>query len=454
MIRHIAFDLDGVLMDSRDLHLDALNAAIEKFAPDHVIPRETNDGVLSEMPSRRKLEVLNSKGLDHRLNDMILQEKQRQTLRWIDVMVSPDKRLQNLISLLRAAGAKISIVTNAHRETAEKFVVRAGLEVDCIVGNEDVSRWKPNPDGYVRAMARVECGPEETLVFEDTTHGMRAGIAAGARVTFVDDPQYLPDLVMSAIVDAEQGYLRSDLPNVYGLKIVMPMAGEGRRFRDAGYAVPKPFIEVDGIPMYERVLESLGISARTFLLTRDWDGHQVDLGDKRVPAQVIKVPSLTEGAASTVLLAGEELDSDDALIIVNSDNIVGFDFARMHRECVRKDTAGCIVVFRDDHPKWSFAKLGPDGFVTEVAEKRPISDMATAGVYYWRRARDFARYARQMIAQDKRVNGEFYVCPVYNEAIADGKRITVQEARAFHSVGTPEDLDAYVSSRNSDDTRP
>jgi len=105
-----------------------------------------------------------------------------------------------------------------------------------------------------------------------------------------------------------------------------------------------------------------------------------------------------------------------------------------------------ILVFRDTNPKWSFARTNAEGVVVEVAEKRAISDLATVGIYYYRRAGDFIRFARQMIAKDIRVNGEFYVCPVFNEMIEAGLRVLVYEINAsqMHGLGTPEDLDRYL----------
>jgi dTDP-glucose pyrophosphorylase len=108
------------------------------------------------------------------------------------------------------------------------------------------------------------------------------------------------------------------------------------------------------------------------------------------------------------------------------------------------DTDGGIVSFRATHPKWSFAKVNDEGLVTEVAEKNPISDIATVGFYYWKHGSDFVKYAEEMIEQDVRVNGEFYVCPVFNQAIADGKEIRTFDIPKMWGLGTPEDLKYYL----------
>jgi HAD superfamily hydrolase (TIGR01509 family) len=451
MIRHVIFDLDGVLWNSKEIHLEALNDALKELAPGFVISYEENHGPLSELPSRKKLLALNSRGLDPALNDSIIELKQQKTLhRMIDDKTNT-KRLQVLFKFLKQKGIRISVVTNAHRETAYRFLIIHGLStmVETILGNEDVVNNKPSPDGYLKAMREGESTGEETLIFEDTSHGLKAACGAGAYVVYVDKPTRINrKFVGQAIKDSEEGRLKIAVPQVYDLKVVMPMAGEGSRFRNAGYDVPKPFIEVDGKHMYETVLDSMGIQSERILLARRWGDARYDLTKKPLrQTKVIEVALLTEGAACTVLLSRKEMTPEKSLIIVNSDNIVRFDYPRMMREVKRRKADGAIVVFTDTDPKWSFAKIGPDGYVTEVAEKNPISDQATAGVYFWTKSTDFAWYADRMIMQNKRVRNEFYVCPVYNEAVADGKKIIAYQAEAFHSVGTPEDLGEYLMFR-------
>ena len=103
-----------------------------------------------------------------------------------------------------------------------------------------------------------------------------------------------------------------------------------------------------------------------------------------------------------------------------------------------------MLTFTATHPKWSFAKLDQNGLVTEVAEKKPISDIATAGIYYWKHGRDYVKYAEQMIEKNIRFNNEFYVCPVFNQAIEDGKKIKTFHFEGMWGIGTPEDLRTFL----------
>jgi hypothetical protein len=130
--------------------------------------------------------------------------------------------------------------------------------------------------------------------------------------------------------------------------------------------------------------------------------------------------------------------------MANSDQYVEWN----SNECMYAFTAdeidGGIVTFEATHPKWSYALVGDDGFVSEVAEKKVISNEATVGIYYWKRGSDYVKYAEDMIAKDIRVNNEFYVCPVFNQAIEDDKKIKVKRINRMWGIGTPEDLDNFL----------
>ena len=103
-----------------------------------------------------------------------------------------------------------------------------------------------------------------------------------------------------------------------------------------------------------------------------------------------------------------------------------------------------VFTFRSLHPKWSFVKVDDFGVVTQVAEKNPISDIATCGIYYYRKGSDFVRFAEKMISEGKRVNNEYYICPVYNELIDCENVLLPFYVHKMHGIGTPEDLRSYL----------
>ena len=150
------------------------------------------------------------------------------------------------------------------------------------------------------------------------------------------------------------------------------------------------------------------------------------------------------GFPNVKLETREFIDNDEPLLIANSDQFVEWDSNEFMYSMVGDNTDVGILTFPSKHPKWSYAKLDEDGYVTRVEEKKPISDKATVGIYYWTKGSDYVKYADKMIEEDKKVNGEFYVCPVYNEAIEDDKKIKIFDIPRMWGLGTPEDLDYFL----------
>jgi dTDP-glucose pyrophosphorylase len=162
--------------------------------------------------------------------------------------------------------------------------------------------------------------------------------------------------------------------------------------------------------------------------------------------KVIEVDGITEGAACTVLLTKEFINNDSPLILTNSDQFIEWNSTDFMYQMNEKDFDGCIMCFEGIHPKWSFAKSDENGIITEVAEKNPISNQATTGIYYFKKGSDFVKYAEQMIEKNIRTNNEFYVAPIYNEFIEDGKVIFNYQipSENMWGLGTPEDLNYYL----------
>jgi dTDP-glucose pyrophosphorylase len=226
------------------------------------------------------------------------------------------------------------------------------------------------------------------------------------------------------------------------------MAGEGSRFMKSDYTFPKPLIEVWQKPMIQVVLESLGLKGNYIFLVRKEHLEKYNLKNfLNVIApncKVVVVDQLTEGAACTVLLASNYINNNKPLIISNSDQFIEWDPSEIMYSFYGKKVDGGILTFKATHPKWSYAKADNSGIVTEVAEKKVISDNATVGIYFWKRGDYFVKYANEMIKKNIRVNNEFYVCPVFNEAIKDKKNIILKEVKSMWGLGTPEDLKFFI----------
>lgn len=232
------------------------------------------------------------------------------------------------------------------------------------------------------------------------------------------------------------------------LNILIPMAGAGSRFEQAGYTFPKPMIDVKGKPMIQVVVNNLNIDANYIFVVQKSHREKYNLDTMlnliAPGCKIVETDGITEGAACTALLAKGYIDNDAPLFFANSDQFVEWDSNEFMYKMNETDCDGGIVTFESIHPKWSFAKVDENGFVTEVAEKNPISNLATVGFYYWKYGSDFVKYAEQMIRDDSRVNEEFYVCPVFNQAIKDGKKIRTYNAYKMWGIGTPEDLNYFL----------
>ena len=230
------------------------------------------------------------------------------------------------------------------------------------------------------------------------------------------------------------------------MNILIPMAGEGSRFKTEGYTFPKPLIDVNGTPMIQKVVENLDFDATYIFLVRKehldtYSGLTQTL--ERITnnrCKIVVVDSLTEGAACTALLAEDLIDTDDDLLIANSDQFIEWNPREVMYQFVNADVDGGILTFESTHPKWSYAKCNEDGFVTEVAEKKVISKNATVGVYYWKHGSDYVSSAEEMIKKNIRVNNEFYVAPIYNLMVRDGLKITIEKNTRHDILGTPKDV--------------
>jgi len=291
--------------------------------------------------------------------------------------------------------------------------------------------------------------PKNTVIIEDSHIGRQGAIDSGAHLVPVRDTEDLTQEKINDAIDILNGTVNKQIPwRNRKMNVIIPMAGAGTRFAQAGYTFPKPLIEVNGKPMIEVVVDNLNIDAHYIFLVQKAHYETYNLKyllNLIAPGcDIIQIDGLTEGAACTTLLARDLINNDEPLLIANSDQFIEWN----SNECLYAFSAdeidGGILTFKSHHPKWSYARLGEDGFVAEVAEKKTISDDATVGVYYWKRGSDYVKYAEQMIAKNIRVNNEFYVCPVYNEAIQDKKKLRIKNIDRMWGIGTPEDLDYFL----------
>ena len=454
MINLVIFDLDGVIMDSRELHYKCLNNALSTVNKKYVIKREEHLSVFDGLPTKKKLKLLTErKGLPENLYDKIWSLKQKATREEL-LSLTEDSKLTEIFSSLTEKGIQIAVASNSIRETVKIVLLKKGLMefVSCWYSNEDVFHGKPNPEMYYRCMIKLGIPAKNTIIIEDSHTGRMAAESSGGHLLAVRD---CGDVTLENInLKIKKVNDMTETKKVpwqgEDMNVLIPMAGAGTRFEKAGYTFPKPLIDVRGKPMIQWVVESLNMNANYIFIVQDEHykryALQHTLNLIAPNCKIITVSDLTEGAACTTLLAKDYINNDAPLLLANSDQFVDWESNEFMYSMVADEIDGGILTFKSTHPKWSYAKLDENGFVSEVAEKIPISNHATVGIYYWKQGADYVKYAEQMIQKNIRVNNEFYVCPVYNEAIQDGKKIKISHVdfEKMWGLGTPEDLKYFI----------
>ena len=452
-IKLIIFDLDGVLVEAKNIHYEALNEALgDKYTISWNEHLSTYDG----LKTVQKLDMLTEqKGLPQNTHRDVWERKQKITLEKLGNL-KINSYLVSVFSKL-SENYKIAVCSNSIRKTVLTVLSKLGLMeyMDLVISNEDVKNSKPHPEMYWKAISMMSCLPEETLIVEDSPYGLLAASRSKSHILRVKNPSEVTiENIENKLNQIEMGEQQSTPAwRDENLTVLIPMAGAGSRFQQAGYTFPKPLIDVRGKPMIQLVVENLNIKANYVYVVQKEHREKYNLDtllNLITPnCKIVEVDKLTEGAACTALLAKEYINKDTPLFFANSDQFVEWDSNEFLYKMNETEADGGIVTFEATHPKWSFAKIDEKGLVTEVAEKKPISNIATVGFYYWKHGSDFVKYAEQMIDNEIRVNGEFYVCPVFNEAIKDCKAIRTFDVDGMWGLGTPEDLNYYLENYKS-----
>ena len=448
MIKLVIFDLDGVLVEAKNIHFEAFNKALGEYA----ISWDEHLSIYDGLKTNQKLDMLHErKGLPKEQFTNIWNNKQKYTLEALSNL-KKDEILYSTIQNLSLDGYKLAVCSNSIRKTVLTVLSKLGIIefFDLILSNEDVKNSKPHPEIYWKAISEMSCLPEETLIVEDSPYGLLSASRSKSHILRVGNPKEVTYInIKNKINTIKENYnMKSPAWRDEKLNVLIPMAGAGSRFEQAGYTFPKPLIEVRNKPMIQVVVDNLNIKANYIYIVQKKHREKYNLDtllNLLTPeCKIVEVDDLTEGAACTALLAKEFIDNDAPLFFANSDQFVEWDSNEFMYKMNETDADGGIVTFEATHPKWSFAKINDKGLVTEVAEKNPISNIATVGYYYWKHGSDFVKYAEQMIDKNIRVNNEFYVCPVFNEAVGDNKQIRTFNVEGMWGLGTPEDLKYYL----------
>lgn len=446
MIKTIIFDLDGVLVDAKNIHYEALNDAL---GDEYKISWGEHLSKYDGLKTNEKLRILTQeKNLPINEYDNIWIKKQKLTILKLKSL-QQSNHLIDCMEKLITDGYQLAVCSNSIRKTVFTVLSKLGIVeyFDLILSNEDVKHSKPNPEIYWKCMTKMNTLPEETLIIEDSPNGLLSANRSGARVFRVSSTKEVTyENIKKQLFNNKEIMTPKWLDKK--LNVLVPMAGAGSRFELAGYTFPKPLIDVNGEPMIKIVSENLNLDANFIYIVQKSHREKYNLNTLlnliSPNCTIVEVDGITEGAACTTLLAKQFINNNNPLIIANSDQIIEWNSNDFMYKMNETEVDGGIVTFKSTHPKWSFVKINENGFVTEVSEKNPISDIATVGIYYWKNGSDYVKYAEEMINKEIRINNEFYVCPVFNQAINDGKIITIFNVDKMWGIGTPEDLNHYL----------
>lgn len=454
LIKAVIFDLDGVLVDTKRVHFNSLNKSLKKNNVDYIISYEDHLKFFDGLPTVEKLNILIKKKIIKKKNILrIVKYKNIYTTLELN-NIKFDKNIYNIFLNL-SKKYKLAVATNAIKKTLDNCLkkLRIGKFIFYKISNKDIKNFKPHPEIYLKCFIKMGIKPQESLIIEDSHFGRIAALEAGGNLLPIKE---ISDLTLSKIY-SYLNLLNKD-KNVFikksqwideELNILIPMAGAGKRFYEAGYIFPKPLIEINNKPMIQWVIDGLNIKANyIFVVQKD---HIERYNLKSVlkiiepKCKIVIIDNLTEGAACTTLLAKRYINNKNPLIIANSDQYIEWNSSKVLYNFMSKKIDGAILTFESVHPKWSYARINDNNVVEEVAEKKVISKNATVGIYFWRFGSDYVKYCERMIKKELRVNNEFYVCPVFNEAINDKKNIVIYPVDKMWGLGTPQDLEFFKS---------
>lgn len=433
------FDIDGVLVNTKKMHYETLNYSLSLIDKKYVINEEDQKNIFEGLTTNQKLKILTStKGLPEHLHNHIWRTKQEESYKMLH-KIKQDQELINIFKIIKKNNIKIGVASNSIRQSVEKILQNLGVIdlVDCYLSNEDINSPKPSPEIYKKCMDILGSTPELTTIFEDSYVGRLSAVQSNARLVEISNQNNLIQYIKN-----ELDYKKKQL------NVLIPMAGDGQRFKDAGYQTIKPMIMFNDKTMIQHVVENIGYDANyIFVIKKEDDskhGITKHLSELKIKHKIILQESKLNGATQSALLCKELINNENPLLIANSDQYIVWNNKKTINDFIYSGVDGAILTFDAFDSKWSFVKHNSYNTVSQVAEKNIISNKATCGIYFWKSGSDFIKYAEQMISKKITVNGEYYICPVYNEAIEDEKIIISKDVYEMWGLGTPSDLEEFL----------
>lgn len=237
------------------------------------------------------------------------------------------------------------------------------------------------------------------------------------------------------------------------INVIIPAGGIGRRFENSEFNELKPFIKFLGKTMFEHILDSLvskkyNVNFHIIIQEKFKNAYLQDIIriEKKYNCKFYYINLLTEGTTCTALFLYDIINNNDFTLLMNCDQIIDYSLDDYIENHVKGGADGSLLVFKgEDSKKWSYV-LDEDGIIKKVVAKDNVSDLAVCGWYAWTRGMDFIKYGIMQIINLDKVNNEYYLCPVFNYAIKENKKIISIKIpkQKMHGIGTPEDLRNYL----------
>ena len=245
------------------------------------------------------------------------------------------------------------------------------------------------------------------------------------------------------------------------LKIIIPLAGPSEMFQQAGYIYPKPLIEINGVPMIQLVIEQardIDEPCQFVFIIKEEDSIKFHLDNTlrllSASCEIVKLKRPTSGSLCSVLMAIDNINDDDSLIILNGDQLLDIEYHDVLNFWRSKNADAGLITFKSVHPRWSYARLENER-VVQTAEKNPISNNAMVGYYFFAHAATFFKAAFRVIQNDVNFDGSYFTSPVINEYVLLNKNILQYQidAQAHHSFYSPQMIEEYAKNLTRNEFR-
>lgn len=433
------FDLDGVLANTHEIQVNSTFEAFLKIKGYH-LNTKYHELINSTITTIKKLNILKDDSVINEDDIDKIYKIKKQIANTKFTLIEPDNDKISLFKYLKNNNSKIAVVTNGNRNSAKIILSKIGVidNVDLLISNDDVVNKKPHSEPYIRAISYFGGDLKNYIIFEDSDVGLESARGTGAFVYKVDNYQ---DINITTI---------NRINGIRNINILIPMAGLGSRFSERGFKKIKPLIEVAGVPMIKKAIDSLNIHGNYIFIVRcneNVNELKKYLLEYKPGCKIVDVAHLTEGSASSCYLAKELINNDNELIITNCDQYLEWDSEKFLRETRDQKLDCSVLTYNSNSNKNSFIKLNKENKAEMIREKEAISDNALVGVHYFKKGSFFIESYDEIFENKIKFKNEYYVSTVCDNMIKkcyNVGHVKLEKKESYHCLGTPDDYFKFL----------